>query len=54
MDVNGSSIYPTQNREKRKNITKTIQVSEDQEKNNASEHFNSNGSASAIQVWDYL
>ncbi|KAI5390661.1 uncharacterized protein LOC127107428 isoform X1 [Lathyrus oleraceus] len=50
MDVNGSSIYPTQNREKRQNITKTIQVSEDQEKNNASEHFNSNGSASAIQA----
>ncbi|CAK8575829.1 unnamed protein product [Lathyrus sativus] len=26
VDVNGSSIYPSQNREKRQNITKTIQV----------------------------
>ncbi|XP_058730017.1 uncharacterized protein LOC131602052 [Vicia villosa] len=50
MDVNGSSIYPSQNREKRQNITKTIQVGENQEKNNASEHCDSNGSASAIQA----
>ncbi|CAI8616660.1 unnamed protein product [Vicia faba] len=49
MDVDRSSIYPSQNREKRQNITKTIQVGENQEKNNASEHRNSNGSASAIQ-----
>lgn len=54
MDVNKSSIYPSQNKEKCQKITNAMQFGEHQEKNNPSVQFKSNGSANAIQVWDYL
>jgi len=50
MDVDKSSIYPSQNKEKCQKITNTIQFGEHQEKSNPSVQFKSNGSANAIQV----
>ncbi|KAJ1376207.1 double strand RNA binding domain from DEAD END PROTEIN 1 [Sesbania bispinosa] len=49
MDVNEFSIFPSQNKEKCQNISNTIQVGEDQEKNNTSVQHNSNGSKSAVK-----
>ncbi|GAU43912.1 hypothetical protein TSUD_88850 [Trifolium subterraneum] len=50
MDVNKSSIYPSQNKEKCQKISNSIQFGEDQAKNNPSVQRNSNGSANAIQA----
>ena len=50
MDVDKSSIYPSQNKEKCQKITNAMQFGEHQEKNNPSVQFKSNGSANAIQV----
>jgi hypothetical protein len=54
MDVNKSSLYPSQNKEKCQKISNSIQFGVVQENNNPSVQCNSNGSANAIQVWDYL
>lgn len=51
MHVNENSIFKSQNKEQcRYIIDNTIQVGEDQEKNNPSLKYNSNGSASAVKV----
>lgn len=50
MDVNKPSMFPSKNKEKCQNIANTVQVGEDQEENNPSVQYNSNGSASAVQV----
>lgn len=50
MDVNKSSIYPSQNKEKCQKITNAIQFGEHQEENNPSVQFKSNGSGNAIQA----
>ncbi|TKY67451.1 hypothetical protein E2542_SST10345 [Spatholobus suberectus] len=51
MDVNEYSIFKSQNKEKCQNIiANTVQVGEDQDKNNLSVKYNSNGSSSAIKA----
>lgn len=50
IDVDKSSIYPSQNKGKCQNISNTIQIDEDEGENSPSVQYNSNGSASAVQV----
>lgn len=50
IDVDKSSIYPSQNKGKCQNISNTKQIDEDEGENSPSVQYNSNGSTTAVQV----